>query len=192
MRIWRRGPPARWSPIALRPKLGIHGHRPSFTSLQARVRGQLAIKVPDFLGAAFRLRSLRGKSTISQWPGRSPRTPRLQGAAGQRGATEWGLPSQLHRKPEEAPGPPQLLGDSANGFSSAAQVPEPSGDPMRQPGVRGQSSQRPSGGSSVSCPAARGTCLPCPQPVLCLHGVLLPALSSHHTLTWSLSSGLSP
>lgn len=54
------------------------------------------------------------------------------------------------------------------------------------PGARASTAPREAAPFPPPLPA--GTCLPSPQPILCLHCFLLPALSSHHTFTWSLSN----
>lgn len=58
---------------------------------------------------------------------RPEQRPRLRGDAGRGHGTEWDeliQAAQLCRKPEEVLGLSQLLGDSANDFSAAAQDPE--------------------------------------------------------------------
>lgn len=57
------------------------------------------------------------------------------------------------------------------------------------PGARASTAPREAALFPPPLPA--GTCLPFPQPIRCLHCFLLPALSSHHTFTWSLSNCLS-
>lgn len=99
--------------------------------------------------------------TISQWPGH--RKLRFPGAAAQGNGIEWGLLTQVYGKTEETPRLSQLLGDSVNGFSTAAQEPEPRGDPMGQPGAWGQSFHCPSGGSSVSSPTSCWNLPPLPS-----------------------------